>query len=77
MSSQYLDLDWNKIAEKLAEIENYSAGFTNSSKGILTLDSGQPMFVKKANDSLVNVWTKKEIEIYKILNKHDFFYTPK
>jgi len=77
MSPQYLDLDWNRIAEKLAEIENYSAGFTNSSKGILTLDSGQSMFVKKANDSLVNVWTKKEIETYKVLNKHDFFYTPK
>ncbi len=77
MNSDYIDIDWPKVKNKLDEIKNYSVGYTNSSKGILSLNNGKTMFVKKANDQLVSTWTKKEIEIYKVLNKHDFFYTPK
>jgi len=76
MNPQYINLDWNLINQKLKDITDFSGGFTNSSKGILTLDSGKVMFVKKANDPQVITWTRKEIEIYKILNTHDFFFTP-
>ena len=70
-------LSWELLEPLLEKLKPVKGGFTNSISGTIELSDGSQLFVKQAQDSDTTIWTKKEIEIYKILNHHNFEYAPK
>jgi thiamine kinase-like enzyme len=69
--------DWSKdIKPNLANITPVSGGYTTAQRGIVNLADRRKVFVKIATDELTRKWLKKEIIVYKKLNKTDYKHIP-
>lgn len=70
--------DWETdIAPYLSNLQPVPGGFTEARRGLLKLPSGEILFVKIAEDDDTKKWIHKEAEVYKILNRENYAYSPK
>lgn len=70
-------MNWDEIIAASDTIEAVSGGFTQSKRGIISLPSGQRLFVKVAVDSQSEAWLRQEIRAYEWLESQDYPYAPR
>lgn len=69
--------NWEReIALYLDNIEAVEGGFTPARMGVIKLKDGKEIFVKIATDDNTKKWIKKEIKVYRILNKAGYRHIP-
>jgi hypothetical protein len=73
--SLYL-VNWEQIEESLPDLRPVSGGFSDASRGLLTLADGQEVFVKLGNSEATKGWASKEIRVYDFLGRHGFKHVP-
>jgi Ser/Thr protein kinase RdoA (MazF antagonist) len=71
-----LFVDWWEIERKLDSMRPVKGGFSRAKKGMVTLEDGSDVFVKVGLDDNTRRWTKKEINTYKFLHRHDYLHAP-
>ncbi len=71
-------MNWQDV-KKAAEngIKPVTGGFTKAKRGVVTLPSGQTVFIKMAVDDMTQAWLEKEIYAYEWLNEHGDKCAPK
>jgi len=52
-------------------------GYSNAQRGLITLESGRTVFGKQANDEQTAKWLRKEVAIYRWLNREEFAAVPR
>jgi thiamine kinase-like enzyme len=68
---------WQDIEQALETITEVDGGFSQAHRGIVTLVNGQRVFVKVGVDDVTKKWAKKEIEVYRFLQRHGYPFIPK
>lgn len=68
---------WNDIENKLANLRYVEGGFTIAKRGLLSLGDGAEIFVKIGSDDLTKKWARKEIAVYRFLEKHNYPHSPR
>ncbi len=69
-------LNWNEIEEHLGKIANVHGGFSIAKRGLISLGTGEKLFVKIGIDENTKKWANKEIAVYRILAKYSFGSVP-
>jgi phosphotransferase family enzyme len=67
---------WSDIENSLHTLEEVEGGFTNAHRGIITLPSGEKVFVKIGVDDTTKEWVQREIETYQVLESCGYKYAP-
>jgi hypothetical protein len=71
-----MKIDWRQVEAALPTLQPTQGGFTNAQRGIITLNSGEKLFVKQAVDDQTATWVKSEKRAYHWLAAHDYQYAP-
>lgn len=71
------DLSWRTIEENINDITNVTGGFSPAKRGLVHLPSGGVVFIKIGVNDSTKQWAKKEVAVYRFLEKHSFPYIPK
>jgi hypothetical protein len=73
-----LQYSWKTdIAPHVGGMQPVNGGFTPAKRGIVMLADGTKVFVKMAVDDMTARWLKKEIKVYRILNRAGYGYMPR
>ncbi len=68
---------WESIAEAMPSFEPTEGGYSVAKRGIVTLASGQRLFVKIGTNDATKSWINKEVKVYAWLKKAGYPYIPK
>jgi len=69
--------DWQNIEEQLGGIKAVEGGFSQAQRGLVTLPDGEEVFVKVGLEENTKKWAKKEIAVYRFLEKHHYPNAPR
>lgn len=69
--------DWQNIERQLDNITAIEGGFSQAQRGLVTLPDGKEVFVKVGLQENTKKWAKKEVAVYRFLEKHQYTYAPK
>ena len=64
------------IAPRLGRLVEVNEGFSTAKRGILEMPDGVSIFVKLATDASSHKWIQKEVEVYKVLQRQRYQYSP-
>jgi Ser/Thr protein kinase RdoA (MazF antagonist) len=70
-------MQWRIIEKALPTIQHAESGYTMAHRGIITLDTGQRIFVKLGVDENTSAWAQKEIMLYEFLASQNYAHIPK
>lgn len=65
-------MDWSVIQEKVHDLEPVEGGYSSATRGLMTLPTGEQVFVKAGNDENTRGWAHKEVAVYRILADHSY-----
>ena len=69
--------DWQSIEQQLGDIRAVEGGFSQAQRGLVTLPDGKEVFVKVGAQENTKMWAKKEIAVYRFLEKHHYPDAPR
>jgi Ser/Thr protein kinase RdoA (MazF antagonist) len=72
-----LSQGWQSIEQQLGDIKAVEGGFSQARRGLVTLPSGEEIFVKVGLHENTKKWAKKEISVYRFLETHQFPSAPR
>lgn len=72
-----MQVNWQDIEEQLTRLQDVDGGFSQAQRGIVTLPDGQELFVKVGLHENTKEWAKKEIAVYRFLEKHNYPHSPR
>lgn len=75
--NQHKKITWSDIQPHLNSIQPVEGGFSQSKRGILSLPSGERVFVKIGVNENTKKWSRKEIWVYKFLERKGYPHTAK
>ena len=64
------------IVPRLGRLLEVNEGFSTAKRGILEMPDGVLIFVKLATDANSHKWIQKEVEVYKVLQRQGYQYSP-
>lgn len=67
---------WSDIEHQLGSLKEVEGGFSQAQRGLVVLSSGQEVFVKVGLHENTIKWAKKEIAVYRFLEKHNYPHSP-
>lgn len=70
-------IDWSDIKAALHNLVHADGGFSIAHRGIVTLANGRRLFVKIGVDDNTRKWAKREIAVYRFLERHNYSYVPR
>lgn len=68
---------WETIERHMSTFRPTEGGFTSAQRGIVHLPGDERIFVKIGTQENTRQWAKKEIAVYRILQKVGFSHSPK
>lgn len=68
---------WQDIEPRLPSLQPVPGGYSQAQRGLVTLASGNQVFVKCAVNESTETWTRREIKVYAFLERHDFSHIPR
>jgi hypothetical protein len=69
-------IDWKTIETELPQLQAVEGGYSNAERGLLSLPSGQTVFVKVGHHQNTAVWARKEVAVYDFLARHGYEHIP-
>lgn len=69
--------DWQGIEQQLGGIRQVEGGFSQAQRGLVTLPDGEEVFVKVGLEENTKKWAKKEIAVYRFLEKYHYPNAPR
>lgn len=76
MKTLQTHINWDEIERQLKHIQSVEGGFSRAHRGILNLDNEREIFVKMGTEETSKKWAKKEIAVYRFLQKHNYPHSP-
>ncbi len=70
------NIAWSEINAALHNLIKADGGFSSAHRGIVTLPSGEQVFVKVGVDDNTRKWAKKEVVAYRFLKQYDYPFIP-
>lgn len=67
---------WSDIEQRLGSLKGVEGGFSQAQRGLVTLSNGQEVFVKVGLHENTKKWAKKEIAVYRFLERHNYTHSP-
>lgn len=74
---QRMQQDWQSIEKHLGDIRAVEGGFSQAQRGLITLSDGSEVFVKVGSQENTKKWAKKEVAVYRFLERHQYPNAPK
>lgn len=71
-----MDMDWSDIEKSLKTLSKVDGGFSSARRGIVTLPDSLQVFVKIGVDDATKRWAKKEVEVYRSLQRQSYLSFP-
>lgn len=71
-----LPLEWSEIEKELINLRSVEGGFSQAKRGLITLPNGRHVFAKLGLHEHTKEWAKKEIGVYRFLNRQGYSYIP-
>jgi len=72
-----MNKDWQYIERQLDDIRVVEGGFSQAQRGLITLPDGKEVFVKVGLQENTKKWAKKEIGVYRFLERHQYSSAPR
>ena len=70
-------IQWADIEKELGRLRKVSGGYSQAVRGLITLSSGQEVFVKQGLHDNTKKWARKEVASYRLLEKHHYPHAPR
>ena len=67
-----MKINWGDIEKSIGTLRRVDGGFSSASRGIVTLSDGTRAFVKVGVNDPTKKWARKEIEVYRFLQRHTY-----
>lgn len=67
---------WNDIETSLTKMTPVDGGFSQAHRGLVSLPSGEQVFVKIGTEEKSKEWAHKEIAVYRYLKAHSYSAVP-
>jgi len=71
-----LPLAWSEIEKELSSLRAVEGGFSQAKRGLVTLSNGREIFIKLGLHEHTKAWAKKEIGVYRFLERQGYPYIP-
>jgi len=71
-----MNIIWGDIEKRIETLTKVDGGFSSAHRGIITLSDGMRAFVKVGVNDLTKQWAKKEVEVYRFLQRQNYPFTP-
>ena len=71
-----MNINWGDIEKSIETLMTVDGGFSSTHRGIVTLSDGTRAFVKVGVNDLTKQWARKEIEVYRFLQRHTYPFIP-
>ena len=71
-----MNINWGDIEKSLETLRKVDGGFSAALRGMVTLSDGRPAFVKVGVNDPTKQWAKKEIAVYRFLQRHNYPFIP-
>lgn len=68
--------NWADIEKSIETLRKVEGGFSSARRGIVTLSDGTRAFVKLGVNDPTKTWARKEIEVYRFLQRHTYPFIP-
>lgn len=76
MEALYTPKQWSDIEQQLGGLKQVEGGFSQAQRGLVELLDGQEVFVKVGLHENTKEWAKKEIAVYRLLERHSYPHIP-
>ncbi len=71
-----MKISWGDIEKSIETLTKVDGGFSPAHRGIVTLSDGMRAFVKVGVNDPTKKWAKKEVEVYRFLQRHNYPFIP-
>ncbi len=71
-----MNISWDDIEKRIETLTKVDGGFSPARRGIVTLSDGMRAFVKVGVNDLTKQWARKEVEVYRFLQRQNYPFMP-
>src|SRR6266702_8906836 len=71
-----MKISWGDIEKSIETLTKVDGGFSSAHRGIVTLLDGTRAFVKVGVNDPTKKWARKEIEVYRFLQRYTYPFIP-
>ncbi len=71
-----MNISWGDIEKSIETLTKVDGGFSPAHRGIVTLSDGMRAFVKVGVNDPTKQWAKKEVEVYRFLQRQNYPFIP-
>jgi Ser/Thr protein kinase RdoA (MazF antagonist) len=71
-----MNISWGNIEQSIDTLTKGDGGFSPALRGIVTLSDGRRVFVKVGVNDPTKQWAKKEVEVYRFLQRQNYPFIP-
>lgn len=71
-----MNITWGDIEKSIGTLKKVDGGFSPAHRGIVTLSDGTRAFVKVGINDPTKNWAKKEVEVYRFLQRQNYPFIP-
>ncbi len=71
-----MKISWGDIEKSIETLTKVDGGFSSAHRGIVTLSDGMRAFVKVGVNDPTKKWAKKEVEVYRFLQRQNYPFIP-
>src|SRR6266699_2967501 len=71
-----MNISWGDIEKSIETLTKVDGGFSPALRGIVTLSDGMRAFVKVGVNDPTKQWARKEIEVYRFLQRYTYLFIP-
>jgi len=71
-----MKINWGDIEKSIETLRKVDGGFSSAHRGIVTLLDGTRAFVKVGVNDPTKKWARKEIEVYRFLQRYTYPFIP-
>ena len=72
-----MNITWDDIEKNIETLRKVDGGFSPAHRGIVTLADGTRAFVKVGVNDPTKNWAKKEVEVYRCLQRQNYPFIPR
>lgn len=72
-----MEISWSEIEENSKNLREVEGGFSPAHRGIVTLLDGMQVFMKVGVNASTKEWARKEIGVYRFLQRHAYPFVPR
>ncbi len=71
-----MNISWGDIEKSIETLTKVDGGFSPALRGIVTLSDGMRAFVKVGVNDPTKQWARKEVEVYRFLQRQNYSFIP-